>query len=64
MPRKVKVLEDEIIGSGDPGAVAAAAENQGVPVPELTRVRRATGHEVADKLRHERRLKRLEEKGY
>ncbi len=49
----------------DPERIEEAPEALETPaVPELTRVNRVSGHEAADKLRHERRLKRLEGKGY
>ena len=41
-----------------------APVEQAEVAPELTRVNRVSGHELADKLRQERRVKRLEEKGY
>jgi|GEM_PF-7009534 len=62
--KPIPIVHDPTAGmEPDPGGDTPAYDH-GEPAPELTRVNRVSGHEVADKLRQERRVKRLEEKGY
>jgi hypothetical protein len=59
----VPIVHDPVPAGMEPDPEPASGETA-APAPELTRTTRVAGHEVADKLRQERRVKRLEEKGY
>ena len=60
--RPTPIVHDPVPAGMEPDPEPELAEP--APAPELTRTTRVAGHEVADKLRQERRVKRLEEKGY